>query len=155
MTMTLTRFGDHACQKWRAMLDSYIDNELLLESTIELMEHFKRCAECARESQQRRNVRARLRDSVRTMPLAAGLRDRVRDRIRQLRGPRSKKFYLFSIAATLAVGSGSWVASHFGAFGQTRASRELCVAAISRVRKHREDGPLRTPAPPPVIDRPT
>ena len=58
--MTQTRFGEQACQKVLARLDSYIDNELLTESSLELMEHFQRCTACTRESQERRNVRARL-----------------------------------------------------------------------------------------------
>ena len=63
--MTQTRFGEQACQKVLARLDSYIDNELLTESSLELMEHFQRCTACTRESQERRNVRARLQTAVR------------------------------------------------------------------------------------------
>jgi Predicted transmembrane transcriptional regulator (anti-sigma factor) len=129
--MTQTRFGEQACQKVLARLDSYIDNELLTESSLELMEHFQRCTACTRESQERRNVRARLQTAVREVRGASGMEDRVRDRLRQTREPRPKRFHLMAIAATLAVCLGSWVAYQLGALRLTTASQESYVAAIS------------------------
>jgi len=129
--MTQTRFGEQACQKVLARLDSYIDNELLTESSLELMEHFRRCTACTRESQERRNVRARLQTAVREVKVPPGLEDRVRDRLRQTREPRPKRFHLMAIAATLAVCFGSWVAYQLGALRLTTASQESYVAAIS------------------------
>jgi anti-sigma factor (TIGR02949 family) len=129
--MTQTRFGEQACQKVLARLDSYIDNELLTESSLELMEHFHRCTACTRESQERRNVRARLKTAVREVRVPQGLEDRVRDRLRQTREPRPKRFLLMSIAATLTVCFGSWVAYQLSALRLTTASQESYVAAIS------------------------
>jgi anti-sigma factor (TIGR02949 family) len=129
--MTQTRFGEQACQKVLARLDSYIDNELLTESSLELMEHFQRCTACTRESQERRNVRARLQTAVREVRVPPGLEDRVRDRLRQTREPGPKRFHLMAIAATLAVCLGSWVAYQLGALRLTTASQEQYVAAIS------------------------
>ena len=129
--MTQTRFGGQACQKVLARLDSYLDNELLTESSLEMMEHFERCTACARESQERRNVRARLRSAVREVRVPQGLEDRVRDRLRQTRGPRPNRFHLMSIAAVLAVCFGSWVAYQRGALPMTTASQESYVAAVS------------------------
>jgi len=97
--MTRTRFGEQACQKVLARLDSYIDNELLTESSLELVEHFQRCTACTRESQERRNVRARLQTAVREVRVPPGLEDRVRDRLRQTREPSPKRFHLMAIAA--------------------------------------------------------
>jgi anti-sigma factor (TIGR02949 family) len=129
--MTQTRFGEQACQKVLASLDSYIDNELLTESSLELMEHFQRCTACTRESQERRNVRARLQTAVREVRVPQGLEDRVRGRLRKARQPRPRRFHLMSIAATLAVCFGSWVAYQLGALRLTTASQESYVAAIS------------------------
>jgi len=129
--MTQTRFGEQACQKVLARLDSYIDNELLTESSLELMEHFQRCTACTRESQERRKVRARLQSAVREVRVPHGLEDRVRDRLRQAREPRPKRFHLMAMAATLAVCFGSWVACQLGALRLTTASQESYVAAIS------------------------
>ena len=61
--MTQTKFGEQACQKFRAKLDSYIDNELLAETNLEMIEHFSRCTSCTQEAQDRRSVRRRLRSA--------------------------------------------------------------------------------------------
>jgi len=102
--MTQTRFGEQACQKFRAKLDSYIDNELLTESNLEMIEHFRRCTSCTEEAQERRNVRRRLRDAVREVPVPPGLEDRVRDRLREPKQPQPKKLFLMAIAAALCFG---------------------------------------------------
>jgi hypothetical protein len=101
--MTQTRLGEHPCQKFRANLDSYIDHELLTESSLEMIEHFRRCASCTQEAQERRNVRQRLRDAVHEVPVPAGLEERVRDRLRQSKQPQPKKLLLMAIAAALAL----------------------------------------------------
>src|SRR5215510_12335934 len=101
--MTQTRFGEQACQRFRAKLDSYIDNELLTESNLEMTEHVERCTSCTQEAQERRKVRRRLRDAVREVPVPAGLEERVRDRLRQPRQPQPKKLFLMAIAAALVL----------------------------------------------------
>src|SRR5262245_41423503 len=101
--MTQTRFCEQACQKFGAKLDSYIDNELLIESNLEMIEHFRRCTSCTQEAQERRDVRRRLRDAVREVPVPAGLEGRIRDRLRQPKQPQPKKLFLMAIAAALAL----------------------------------------------------
>ena len=101
--MTHTRFGEQACQKFRAKLDSYIDDELLTESNLEMIEHFRRCNACTQEAQERRDTRQRLQKVVRDVPVPAGLEKRIRDRLRQPKHPQPKKFFLMAIAAALAL----------------------------------------------------
>ena len=101
--MTPTRFGEQACQKFRARLDSYIDDELLTESNLEMIEHFRRCNVCTQEAQERRDTRRRLQKAVRDVPAPAGLEKRIRDRLRQPKQPQSKKLFLMAIAAALAL----------------------------------------------------
>jgi len=110
VSLTHTKFGGQACQKVLARLDSYIDNELLTESSLELVEHFQRCTACTQESQERRNVRTRLRTAVREVKVPEGLEDRVRDRLRQTREPVPKRVNFMLMAATLAVCFGTWAA---------------------------------------------
>jgi len=126
--MTQTRFDGQACRKTLASLDSYIDNELLTESNLELMEHFQRCRECTREAQERRNVRTQLQTAVRDVKVPADLEARVRDRLRQTRQPQHNRFHLMAIAAALAVCFGSWIGYQRSALLSTRA-----MATILRV----------------------
>ena len=101
--MTQTRFGEQACQRFRAKLDSYIDNELLTESNLEIMEHFRSCMPCTQEAQERRNVRKRLQNAMRDVKVPPGLEGRVRNRLRQTTQPKPRKLFLMAIAAALAV----------------------------------------------------
>jgi hypothetical protein len=113
--MTLTRMGEPACRQVLSKLDPYIDNELLAESNLELMDHFRTCPSCTGEARERREVRGRLRAAAREVPLPPGLEDRVRQRLRESRKPPANRFHLMAIAATLAVCVGSWAAYRFGA----------------------------------------
>jgi len=81
--MSQTRFGEQACRSVRAKIDSYIDDELMTESTREVLEHLRHCTACIREAQERRKVRAQLRAAVREVTVPAGLQGRVLDRLRQ------------------------------------------------------------------------
>ena len=101
--MTQVRSDEQACQKFRAKLDSYIDNELLTKGNLEIIEHFKTCTSCTQEAQDRRGVRRRLHDAVRGVPVPAGLEQRIRDRLRQPRQLQPKKLFLMAIAAALAL----------------------------------------------------
>jgi len=98
--MTHTRF-EQACRTFRAKLDSYIDDELLTESNLEMIEHFRHCNSCTQEAKERRNVRRRLQNAVREAPVPAGLEQRIRDRLRQPKQTSPKKLYLMAIAAAL------------------------------------------------------
>jgi hypothetical protein len=101
--MTQVRSDEQACQKFRAKLDSYIDNELLTKGNLEIIEHFKTCTSCTQEAQDRRGVRRRLRDAVREVSVPAGLERRIRDRLRLPKEPQAKKLFLMAIAAALVL----------------------------------------------------
>jgi hypothetical protein len=120
--MTHTRFGEQRCQKFRAKLDSYIDNELLTESNLEMIEHFRRCNPCTQEAQERRETRQRLQKAVRDVPVPAGLEKRVRDHLYQPKQPQPKKLFLMAIAAALAL--------CFGVFRVRHSSGELLRIAF-------------------------
>ena len=70
------------CPKVRAQLDWYIDGELTTESNMEMMEHFRRCESCLRETAERRDLRARLRTAVQQVSVPSGLESRLRERLR-------------------------------------------------------------------------
>jgi anti-sigma factor RsiW len=106
--MTSIRFSEQECRSVRSKLDSYLDNELLTESSLEVVEHFRRCADCAREAEDRRKLRERLQSAVRQTPLPAGLEGRVRDRLREKRGPRTRYLQMIAIAATVAICFSAW-----------------------------------------------
>ena len=97
--MIRTRFSEQRCQTFRAKLDWYIDNELLTESSLEMIEHFGRCNACTREARQRHDTRRRLQKAVRNVPVPAGLEKRIRERLHQPKQPQSKRLFLLRIAS--------------------------------------------------------
>src|SRR5215467_13260448 len=100
-------FDEWACRNTRAKLDSYIDDELLVETNLEMARHFQTCGACAQEAVKRRELRGRLQAAARAVPPPAGLDDRVRARLRQDR--RSKApWSLMAIAAIVLLCTGSW-----------------------------------------------
>src|SRR5262245_49808980 len=100
-------FDEWACRNTRAKLDSYIDDELLVETNLEMARHFQSCGACGQEAAERRDVRGRLRAAARAVPAPKGLDDRVRARLR--REARSKApWSLMAIAAIVLLCIGSW-----------------------------------------------
>lgn len=129
--MTLTTLGPQGCQKARARLNSYLDNELLTESNLELLEHFRNCASCTNEEKTRRAIRARLQTAVRDVAIPAGLEGRVRERLRHQPQAPPRKVNFMALAAMLTVCFGSWIAYQLGTLRLTSAAQESDFATIS------------------------
>jgi len=52
------------CERIRRQLDAYLSNELLVETTSELLRHLEKCAACSQELATRVKVRDALRKAV-------------------------------------------------------------------------------------------
>src|SRR6476646_11015663 len=51
------------CQEFREIADSYLGNELIVETNHAIILHLEHCAECRRELAARRELRTKLRDA--------------------------------------------------------------------------------------------
>jgi hypothetical protein len=105
--MTQLTFDEWACRNTRAKLDSYIDDELLVETNLELARHFQGCEACAHEAAERRELRGRLRAAARAVPAPVGLDERVRTRLRR-EGRSKAPWSLMAVAAAVVLSLGSW-----------------------------------------------
>lgn len=105
--MTQLTFDEWACRNTRARLDSYIDDELLVETNLEMARHFQNCGACAQEAAERRELRGRLRAAARSVPAPAGLDERVRARLRR-EGRSKTPWSLMAIAAVVVLCFASW-----------------------------------------------
>ena len=56
------------CQEFRRLIDSYLNDELLVETNHDVLRHLENCRDCREQLSVRREMRGRLRDAVRTMP---------------------------------------------------------------------------------------
>ena len=58
------------CKDFRELADSYLSDELLVETNHEVLRHLETCADCRRELSARRNLRERLRFGVKNSALS-------------------------------------------------------------------------------------
>ncbi len=56
------------CKDFREIADSYLSNELLVETNHEVLRHLENCADCRRELAARRILREKLREAVKRAP---------------------------------------------------------------------------------------
>ena len=58
------------CKDFREIADSYLSDELLVETNHEVLRHLENCADCRQELSTRRDLRERLRLSVKNSAIS-------------------------------------------------------------------------------------
>jgi anti-sigma factor (TIGR02949 family) len=116
--MNRVQFGEGACEKTRKYLDSYISNELLIETDHEVLRHVEGCPACASELEARTQLRTRLKTAVNAQSVPPELQARIREKIRT---PHSNSWfaagwltsgwprYAVAMAASLVICAGVWL----------------------------------------------
>lgn len=99
--MKVLSFEGKLCDRTRALFDSYLNNELLVETYHEVLKHLERCPECCRELENRVRLRDELRVVIRRESAPDGLGPRIQKMLRQSRWRRRRAG--FAIAAALLV----------------------------------------------------
>jgi len=81
--MNVLNFDSKQCERIRRHLDAYLSNELLVETTSDVLRHLESCAACSQELE----ARTRVRDALRRAAASQVPREELRQAIqRQLRG---------------------------------------------------------------------
>ena len=62
--MNTINFSSKQCERVRGQLDAYLSNELLVETTGEILKHLETCGDCSSELAFRTRVRDALRRAV-------------------------------------------------------------------------------------------
>jgi hypothetical protein len=111
--MNHVEFGKSACDTTRRYLDSYISNELLVETNHEVQRHLESCAACMSEMQARACLRRRLKAAVEQQSVPLNLQAQVKELIRA-KEPRSWLSagwprWALAAAASLVVCSSVWL----------------------------------------------
>jgi hypothetical protein len=81
--MNVASFGESTCEKIRRYLDSYISNELLVETNLEVLRHLETCASCSAEFEARTRLKSRLKGAVEGQSLPEDLAGKIREQIRR------------------------------------------------------------------------
>jgi anti-sigma factor RsiW len=104
-------FGESACERTRKYLDSYISNELLVETNHDVLSHLENCSACSAELNARVQLRLRLKSAVKSQGVPPELEARIREQIRA-RGAHGWfdgwTRWAVAVAASLVVCSGIW-----------------------------------------------
>ena len=114
--MNVINFNDKACEKIRRYFDSYLDNELLVETNHEVLRHLAVCPDCTKALDTRARLKRTVKRAVEQETAPAVLLESIQDRIR---GRRS--FFAFDLrqwamvaAALVILAAGSIVAVRTG-----------------------------------------
>src|SRR5215475_12236925 len=79
--MTVVNFNERACERYRRYFDAYLDNELLVETNQDVLQHVGMCTECSRilegTASMEQAVRASVVDEEAPPELFAALRNQL------------------------------------------------------------------------------
>ncbi|HSE36800.1 MAG TPA: zf-HC2 domain-containing protein [Blastocatellia bacterium] len=95
-------FESGRCKRVRLYLDSYLSNELMVETNHEVLTHLEACEACSRMLEDRARLKAQLKRAVMQEYAPAALRERIGADLRRNRGFSFNRISL-SLAAAAAV----------------------------------------------------
>ena len=101
--MNVIPFERGACDRIRRYVDSYVSNELLVETNHEVLRHVETCAGCAAALETQLRVKAVLRSAVIGEAAPPAFEDRIRAGLRQQRSGPAISPWLLTAAAALAI----------------------------------------------------
>jgi len=104
--MNVINFEQHNCKKLRAYLDSYLNNELLVETTHEVLRHLENCPECSEALENRRRVKQRLKTAVMKESAPPALEEKIRKSIRKDTARGWPVWMLVAAAAVILIAVG-------------------------------------------------
>ncbi len=114
--MNVINFEDAHCKRIRSYLDSYLNNELMVETNHEVLTHLEACGACSRSLEDRARLKAQLKRAVIQEYAPAALRERIASDLRRTRGVSFKTFSLSfaAAAAVLVIAAATFFSLHSG-----------------------------------------
>src|SRR5947207_390498 len=106
--MKVANFDRKACERIQGYLDFYLNNELLIETTQEVLKHLEECKDCSLVLEARLQTRDLLRKAVERDSAPQALQEKIKRKIRE-NGSRSQWSSLWrwwSLAAALVLLAG-------------------------------------------------
>ena len=100
--MNIVNSQDSHCERLRSYLDSYLNNELMVETNHDVIRHLETCEECSRSLEDRARLKAQLKRAAMQEYAPAALRERITSDLRRSRGFSFSRLSL-ALAAVVAV----------------------------------------------------
>ncbi|HXH48371.1 MAG TPA: zf-HC2 domain-containing protein [Terriglobia bacterium] len=106
--MNVLNFDSRQCERTRRQMDAYLSNELLVETTDEMLRHLENCQACSRELESRMRVREALQRAAASQPVPDGLGEAIHQRLKKAQSrsywaPRAPTWTLALAGAALMV----------------------------------------------------
>ena len=100
--MKVLNFDSKQCERVRRQLDAYLSNELLVETTSEVLQHLESCEACSRELGSRQRVREALQKAATSQLPPDHLREAIHRRLRSTQPRMFSGFRATTWAVALA-----------------------------------------------------
>lgn len=129
------------CRDFREIADSYISDELLVETNHEVLSHLEACADCRREFAARRQLRARMREAFARSP-EFRIDDEFGARLRAQLGAAARhqaRKPAFTRIAWLALAAGLVMAAMLGLLIFQRQRRGIRLAQTDAQRDNSQE----------------
>src|SRR6185369_2901278 len=81
--MKIVEFESGQCRRVHSYLDSYLSNELMAETNLEVLTHLEVCPRCAQQLEDRARIKSQLKRAVLNMEAPDSLQRRIRTDIRR------------------------------------------------------------------------
>jgi len=101
--MKIVEFESGQCRRVRSFLDSYLSNELMAETNLEVLKHLEGCVNCARALDDRARIKEQLKSVVLNLQAPDSLRKRIRSDIRRTHKSKFSLTPTWMLAAAAAV----------------------------------------------------
>ncbi len=110
--MNVVNFNERSCERYRRYFDAYVDNELLVETNQDVLQHLTSCPDCTRILESRARMKRLVKNAVTKeeapLELAAALRDRLRSERRSFFAYDTARWIMAAAAVLLlAIGGGA------------------------------------------------
>ena len=106
--MNLLKFNGRSCETYRRYFDAYLDDELPVETSKDLLEHFKSCADCTRLIESRARIKQLVKNAVAAEEVPSEFAEQLRHQFRARPGffSRDTARWMMAAAAVLALAIG-------------------------------------------------
>jgi hypothetical protein len=115
--MNVVNFNERSCERYRRYFDAYVDNELLVETNQDVLQHLRSCPDCTQILESRARMKQLVRNAVTKeeapLELAAALRDRFRSERRSFFAYDTAR-WIMAAAAVLLLAIGGVAALQWG-----------------------------------------
>ena len=135
--MNVVNFNQRSCERYRRYFDAYLDNELLVETNQDVLQHLASCTDCSRILESCARMKQLVKNAVTEeqapLELAQALRDRFRTERRSFFAHDTAR-WMMAAAAVLVLAIGGVATLQWGRIIQLRSNDGVFQTVSARVQ---------------------